>query len=402
MTGLRNGINMEQLKTTKETRNILNVLVGKGIAVSEEKIGLDDKSIEKYLRKFEKETIRFSPFPEKKTLFEVAETLIDTGNVLYEINGRITGVGEARKIYSKIDIKTVKEKMEQKLKDIALLYFVAIKSVDEIADSNLVRFAGKISSDVYTFVFTLYYSYFIKALLVADKENLLPVMYLDIRKDIAAMENDVETANIELNAAHEIISTLQNENEKLKNRKPPTIDTSEIAKDIYKKSEELAKLHNDNLSLQEKISEKQREIDDLSSLLTISETERAELQTKYDVLAAEFADCNIEYIDETPAPESKVLLKKYIFVGGYDAVIVRLKEKFLNSRFICSENDKLTSSHVNQCDYIIYLTKYMNHATYNKMRVLSKKNNLKEIHISASGENAIIDTIIDEVISNDK
>lgn len=94
--------------------------------------------------------------------------------------------------------------------------------------------------------------------------------------------------------------------------------------------------------------------------------------------------------------------KKVIFVGGCDKSIELLKKLFGNSKFYTSDKTKIESAIFERCDCIVYLTNFLSHSLYYKVKNLA--GNVTQIHCNYDNISKILDqlSLCRELIYNEQ
>lgn len=239
---------------------------------------------------------------------------------------------------------------------------------DEIVLSNIINRA---EIDVTDITKNLLYMYFIDKL-CALVQTLLKEQYANfsfrgnvaktdsqiLQEKIAKLEEELERKNTIIQSQAEEISVLKDK--LLKDKKVEERPYIEQIADLQK---QILNLKKENDSLQEY----RKSMDEFVELL---QTEEEQPQ-----------------IDST-----KLYDKKLLLVGGLPEVVRKFQDKFIYSKWLSNETEKVDISGV---EYVLFFYEHMSHALYYKVIDLARKNNIPVIYIKGTNIDKIFNNLND-------
>lgn len=218
----------------------------------------------------------------------------------------------------------------------------------------------KLTNDNKKLLCTLIIDEFISKLYLIDEEKCDLASAVDKRlKELIDNNKELQESNIVLKKEN---VSLKNQLYLIKNKsdKPKTIidntKINELNKEIRKKDLEIQSLKN--------------KIYELS--IVFDKTIKKE--------------CN-------PCTKELDFNKHVIFVGGHDNTIASLQRLFPNAKFISHERDNLDKSTISHCEAIIFLTSFMSHSLYYKIKNIL--NGINQLHCSFDNVAKILECMLE-------
>jgi hypothetical protein len=191
--------------------------------------------------------------------------------------------------------------------------------------------------------------------------------------------NNLEKANSKMveenKKLKQQIETKQSETERLLNKiKALEEKNNELQKTINKKDKELLK--------------KEHQVSSIKNIETVnSKIQKAPKEEVIEVTNEEIKEVEIESIDTD---------KKLLFIGGHTSTVKKLKNLYKNSDGITSCSTMCSANYIKKFDGIVFLTNFISHALYEKIKNVAKPNNCKWIHCHSDN----VDLIVKEINKN--
>lgn len=215
--------------------------------------------------------------------------------------------------------------------------------------------------------------------------------YKTMRKSY--IENSNEPLEYKLKYSENNLSFLETENNGLKTK------INELNNEIRNKDKKLTyELNNLNNIHKQELHKIENRIKELENKLIEEENLRKEIEAlrEYELSLAEennTEDLNInlyEYLQN----------KKIIIIGGDKEWRRRFRIKYPEIRTLNGFNENFDISVLNNCDYIFFYTKYMNHSTFHKAMSYIKINKCEFGYIGKTNINLVEQEIIDNISKN--
>jgi hypothetical protein len=202
-----------------------------------------------------------------------------------------------------------------------------------------------------------------------NDENTYQESYVNkIETKLIVLEEDNEELNKQIEKAEENnevllkkIKTLEEKNEELKNL-------------INKKDKELLKQEHDG------------------SMIKNIEVDKPEIKEEIQEELIEVPNEEIEEITN----ESIDSTKKLLFVGGHTSTVKKLKDLYKNSEGISNCTTVCSANYLRKLDGIVFLTNFISHSLYKKIRNAAETNGCKWVHCP----NENVDLIVKEINGN--
>lgn len=204
------------------------------------------------------------------------------------------------------------------------------------------------------------------------------------------VENSNEPLTYELKDIEHKLSLLDNENNELKSKLKELND--EIKNNEKKLTYEINNLN--NLHKQE-LNKMESRIKELENKLKEEENLRTEIEA--------LREYELSIIEENNSEDLNINLyehiqnKKIIIIGGDKEWRRRFRIKYPEIRTLNGFNENFDISILNNCDYIFFYTKYMNHSTFHKAMSYIKINKCEFGYIGKTNINLVEKEIIDNI-----
>lgn len=202
------------------------------------------------------------------------------------------------------------------------------------------------------------------------------------------VENSSEPLNYELKHMEHKLSYVENENNGLKTKIEEL--NNEIKNNEKKLTYELNNLNNIN---NQQINKMENRIRELENKLKEEENLRIEIEA--------LREYELSIIEENNREDLNINLyehiqnKKIIIIGGDKEWRRRFRIKYPEIRTLNGFNENFDISILNNCDYIFFYTKYMNHSTFHKAMSYIKINKCEFGYIGRTNMNLVEQEIIE-------
>ncbi|WP_160684463.1 hypothetical protein [Clostridium sp. C2-6-12] len=204
------------------------------------------------------------------------------------------------------------------------------------------------------------------------------------------VENSNESLTYELKDIEHKVSFLKNENNELKTKLTELNDEiKNNEKNLTYEINSLNNLHKQELQkMENKIKELEKKLKEEENLRTEIEALREYELSIIEENHIEDLEINLyEYIQN----------KKIIIIGGDKEWRRRFRIKYPEIRTLNGFNENFDISILNNCDYIFFYTKYMNHSTFHKAMSYIKFNKCEFGYIGKTNINLVEKEIIDNI-----
>jgi hypothetical protein len=205
----------------------------------------------------------------------------------------------------------------------------------------------------------------------ANIDNIIILMYLRyLMKAYNSMkkhyfENNKESMYLDF---EQIQATLNSANTEIENK---NADIKRLQDELKRKDKEIKRLN-------QEIKDNKLYKDEIISLRNnfFSADAEGDADKNFDIDYAAMAD------------------KKYLFLGGRDSLVLRLKEIFKEAIFIDTNNNNFNASLLNNTTKVIIFSNYLNHSFYYKCMNQAKLLNKDVLHISSTSIDLILQKLI--------
>jgi hypothetical protein len=218
---------------------------------------------------------------------------------------------------------------------------------------------------------------------------------------------------ISLEKAQQEIATLKDKYAKLQNSLEARVDkkVDKISKSL---TEEKKSLASENNRLKLKIQELQEKNNNLQSIVdkqakqTINNEKIETLNKTIKKLTEQ--NNSLKKLTSNPViektinnieqdfPEDKTIdmNRSILFIGGHTTTLENLCSIYSKADCVSNETTELNQSYMNSFDGIVFLTDFLSHNLYKKIKRLADKYNIKYIHCKKNN----VDLIVDDIESN--
>lgn len=237
-----------------------------------------------------------------------------------------------------------------------------------------------------------------------DYENISTTMFdhenmtdRDIN-EIIYLADKVDTANVDNIIIMMYIRYMMKSYNSMKrhyfenNKESMYLDFEQIQQTLNSANTEIENKNADIKKLQDELKRKDKEIKRLKKEIADNKLYKDEIISLRNNFFSADADADRE-VNNIDIDYKVLENEKYLFLGGRDSLVIRLKEILKESIFIDTNNNTFNTSLLNNTTKVIIFSNYLNHPFYYKCMSAAKNLNKPVLHISATNINLVLEKL---------